>query len=63
MANDTEENFEENFSQAQADYQENQFSDENHKPSENGDGDAPKPVSIFDLELKPPPGFRPRVPG
>lgn len=60
MANETEEAYEEKLEQTDANYQGDQFPDENHKPSENGEADGPKPVSIFDLELKPPPGFRPR---
>ena len=35
---------------------------ENGFPDENGDHGDDKPVSILDLQVKPPQGFRPRFP-
>lgn len=53
---------EENFDASPIENQEN-GAPENGFPDENGDhGSDEKPVSILDLQVKPPQGFRPRFP-
>lgn len=53
---------EENFEGPPEEIQEN-GDPENGYPAENGDhNDEEKPVSILDLEVKPPQSFRPRYP-
>lgn len=62
MANEMD--YEEEYNE-ENDYEEENDYDEppHHMQKGRGRGNMPKPVSIFDLEVKPAPGFRHRGPG